>query len=169
MWTGSWACWQSRSSRSRCICGGGPSSRTRTTSWCLRQPSMAARRACHRQCKGRPGRRTPLRGPDRAARGPAGGAEIVSKSIYPPETPDVDQDGCGAAGQGGRVSLNQWIATAVAQKVGAVETAAAFFKRRAAGHSLDALDGILPQLPARPPEPWYELPEGWARGSLDAR
>jgi hypothetical protein len=67
------------------------------------------------------------------------------------------------------VSLNQWIATAVAQKVGAVETAAAFFKRRAAGHSLDAFDGILAQVPDRPPEPGDELPEGWARGSLDAR
>jgi hypothetical protein len=29
------------------------------------------------------------------------------------------------------VSLNQWIAAAVAEKVGAVETAADFFKRRA--------------------------------------
>jgi hypothetical protein len=29
------------------------------------------------------------------------------------------------------VSLNQWIAAAVAEKVGAVETAAEFFKRRA--------------------------------------
>ena len=45
------------------------------------------------------------------------------------------------------MSLNQWIATAVAQKVGTVETAAEFLKRGAARSSLDAFDDILARVP----------------------
>src|SRR3954447_11861938 len=127
------------------------------------------RRPRHRQCKGLPGGRTPLRSPDRAACGPAGGAEIVSKATYPLKLPTSIKTAAARLAKEDGVSLNQWIATAVAQKVGAVETAAAFFKRRGAGHSQDEFDGILAQVPDRPPEPGDELPEGWALGSLDAR
>ena len=59
------------------------------------------------------------------------------------------------------VSLNDWIASAVAQKVGAVETAAEFFHRRAAGARVEDLHDILdrvrdrfripPSLPAAKP------------------
>ena len=68
------------------------------------------------------------------------------------------------------MSLNQWIATAVAQKVGAVETAAEFFKRRAdtatrARFSADPVDKV----PDRPPEPGDELPEAWSPDSLSTR
>lgn len=66
------------------------------------------------------------------------------------------------------VSLNQWIASAVAQKVGAVATAQ-FFERRAAGNSLDRLDDIMARVPDRTAEPGDELPEGWAPGSLDGQ
>ena len=57
------------------------------------------------------------------------------------------------------VSLNQWIATAVAQKIGAVETAEVFLARRAAraapGDLLRYLDGA----PNAPPVPGDEMPE----------
>lgn len=60
------------------------------------------------------------------------------------------------------VSLNQWIASAVAQKVGAVETAAEFFKRRAEGAKPGDLRAILARVPDRTPDPGDELPEGWS-------
>jgi uncharacterized protein YfaT (DUF1175 family) len=51
------------------------------------------------------------------------------------------------------VSLNQWIATAVAQKIGAVETAEEFLARRAAraapGDLLHYLDGAPDISPVR--------------------
>lgn len=49
------------------------------------------------------------------------------------------------------VSLNVWIASAVAQKVGAVETAEAFFKHRSKGRSPGELDAVLARVPDRPP------------------
>ena len=56
------------------------------------------------------------------------------------------------------MSLNQWIASAVAEKVGTVETAACFFERRAQGHDLSDLDAVLERVPDRDPEPGDELP-----------
>ena len=61
------------------------------------------------------------------------------------------------------MSLNQWIAAAVAQKVGAVETAE-FFKTRAAKAGR-GLSYYLDNAPDREPDPGDELPEGWSRGS----
>ena len=61
--------------------------------------------------------------------------------------------------------LNQWIATAVAQKVGVVETAADFFRGRANGRTGDGLGRMLDKVPNRQPEPGDELPEEW---NLDA-
>ncbi|WP_287307476.1 hypothetical protein [Mesorhizobium sp.] len=46
------------------------------------------------------------------------------------------------------MSLNQWIASAVAQKVGAMKTAADFLRRRAGNASV----GV------KPPQPGDELP-----------
>lgn len=61
------------------------------------------------------------------------------------------------------VSLNQWIAAAVAEKVGAVRTAATFLKERA-GEALPAdLLPILDAAPDVPPEPGDEVEE--SRGS----
>jgi hypothetical protein len=59
------------------------------------------------------------------------------------------------------VSLNQWIASAVAQKIGAVETAAEFFRRRAEGAKPGDLSAILARVPDRDADPGDELPEGW--------
>lgn len=57
------------------------------------------------------------------------------------------------------VSLNQWIATAVAQKIGAVETAADFFERRGARSTPNDLKRHLERAPAAPPQPGDERPD----------
>ncbi|MBX9934331.1 MAG: toxin-antitoxin system HicB family antitoxin [Methylobacterium sp.] len=93
----------------------------------------------------------------------------MSKATYPLKLPTSIKTAAARLAKEDGVSLNQWIATAVAQKVGAVEMAAEFFKCRAAGHSLDEFDDILARVPERPPEPGDELPEGWTPGSLERR
>ena len=49
------------------------------------------------------------------------------------------------------VSLNQWISVAIAQKIGVVETAADFLKRRSGGarsrDMLPFLEGAKPEVP----------------------
>ena len=56
------------------------------------------------------------------------------------------------------VSLNQWIVAAVAQKIGAVETAEAFLRKRATGEVESALTRYLDKAPDLPPDPGDELP-----------
>jgi hypothetical protein len=56
------------------------------------------------------------------------------------------------------VSLNQWITAAVAQKIGAVETAADFFKRAAGTASREDLRAFLASASDVPPEPGDEIP-----------
>ena len=51
------------------------------------------------------------------------------------------------------MSLNQWIAVAVAEKVGVVETASEFFKKRAGKATGAGLMTFLRQAPDVPPEP----------------
>ncbi len=82
----------------------------------------------------------------------------MSKATYPLKLPASIKAAAARLAKEDGVSLNQWIAAAVAQKVGAVETAAQFFKRRAAGHSLAELDAFLARVPDRSPEPGDELP-----------
>ena len=50
------------------------------------------------------------------------------------------------------VSLNQWIVAAVAQKIGAVETADDFLRKRAAGAVAGDLVRYLNKAPDAPPE-----------------
>jgi len=57
------------------------------------------------------------------------------------------------------VSLDIWITSALAQKIGTVETAAEFFKRRATG-SDGNLKQYLDMVPKVAPDPGDELPEG---------
>jgi hypothetical protein len=56
------------------------------------------------------------------------------------------------------VSLNQWIATAVAQKIGVVETAAAFFRQRAERTEPEDLKRIAQKVPDKPAEPGDMMP-----------
>jgi len=58
------------------------------------------------------------------------------------------------------VSLDIWVTSALAQKIGVVETAEEFFRRRAAGAG-KGLQHYLDLIPNAPPDPGDELPEGW--------
>ena len=64
------------------------------------------------------------------------------------------------------VSLNQWIATAVAQKIGAVETAEVFLAERAARATPGDLQRYLDVAPNTPPIPVDEMPETWLTGRV---
>lgn len=93
----------------------------------------------------------------------------MSKATYPLKLPASIKQAAARLAKEDGVSLNQWIATAVAQKVGAVETAAEFFRERAGSRTGEGLGRILDKVPDRPPEPGDELPEGWLPGSIDGR
>ena len=55
------------------------------------------------------------------------------------------------------MSLNQWIAVAVAEKVGVVETAAEFFKKRAGKATGEELMKFLRTVPKVAPEPLTKI------------
>jgi HicB family len=55
----------------------------------------------------------------------------MSKAIFPLKLPVSIKKAAQRLAKEDGVSLNQWIASAVAQKVGVVEAAADFFKKRA--------------------------------------
>ncbi len=57
------------------------------------------------------------------------------------------------------VSLEHWVSLAVAQKIGSVESAAEFFKRRSRGVTPDRLHEILKLAPDLAPMPGDELPD----------
>lgn len=57
--------------------------------------------------------------------------EAMSKATYPLKLPLSIKKAAQRLAKEDGVSLNQWIASAVAEKVGVVETAAEFFKKRA--------------------------------------
>ena len=55
----------------------------------------------------------------------------MSKASYPLKLPASVKAAAARLAKEDGVSLNQWIAVAIAQKIGAVETASDFLKRRA--------------------------------------
>ena len=55
----------------------------------------------------------------------------MNKASYPLKLPVSVKEAAARLAKEDGVSLNQWITVAIAQKIGAVETAAEFFKRRA--------------------------------------
>jgi hypothetical protein len=57
----------------------------------------------------------------------------MTKAAYPLKLPVSMKAAAERLAKEDGVSLNQWIAVAIAQKIGAVETAADFLKRRAGG------------------------------------
>jgi hypothetical protein len=77
----------------------------------------------------------------------------MSKATYPLKLPLSIKKAAQRLAKEDGVSLNQWIAVAVAEKVGVVETAADFFKKRAGkatGAGLMKFCGVLPRvLPKR--------------------
>ena len=84
----------------------------------------------------------------------------MSKATYPLKLPASVKAAAARLAKQDGVSLNQWIASAVAQKVGAVETAAEFFRRRAGDARPEDLHALLALAPDRPPDPGDELPPG---------
>lgn len=82
----------------------------------------------------------------------------MNKATYPLKLPRSIKTAAARLAKEDGVSLNQWIASAVAQKVGAVETAADFFRQRAGGARPDDLHALLALAPDRQPDPGDELP-----------
>ena len=87
----------------------------------------------------------------------------MSRIPLPVELPaSIENEALKMAAEDG-VSLSQWVSIAVAQKISSIETAEAFFKRRAKGaENIDFLE-ILRNAPDRDPDPGDELPEGFKR------
>jgi hypothetical protein len=77
----------------------------------------------------------------------------MSKSTYPLKLPLSTKRAAQRLAKEDGVSLNQWIAAAVAEKVGVVETAAEFFKRRAEGATGKGLMRFLRKAPKGTPDP----------------
>lgn len=81
----------------------------------------------------------------------------MSKATYPLKLPLSIKKAAQRLAKEDGVSLNQWIAVAVAQKIGVVETAADFFSRRAGAATGKELLGFLRSAPNIPPEKWDEV------------
>ncbi|MFZ0138240.1 MAG: hypothetical protein WAK89_14325 [Candidatus Sulfotelmatobacter sp.] len=77
----------------------------------------------------------------------------MSKATYPLKLPLSIKRAAERLAKEDGVSLNQWIASAVAQKVGVAETAAEFFKKRAGTATGDGLMKFLRNAPNVAPEP----------------
>jgi hypothetical protein len=77
----------------------------------------------------------------------------MSKSTYPLKLPLSTKKAAQRLAKEDGVSLNQWIAVAVAEKVGVVETSAEFFKKRAKGASGKGLIKFLRHAQKNKPEP----------------
>jgi len=77
----------------------------------------------------------------------------MSKSTYPLKLPTSIKKAAQRLAQEDGVSLNQWIAAAVAEKVGVVETAAEFFKKRAGNATGEGLMKFLRNAPNVLPQP----------------
>jgi len=72
---------------------------------------------------------------------------------YPLQLPQSLKETAARLAQEDGVSLNQWIVSAVAQKIGAVETAADFLKGRAGTAKRGDLTQFLDRAPDVPPMP----------------
>jgi hypothetical protein len=80
----------------------------------------------------------------------------MSKATYPLKLPVSIKRAAERLAKEDGVSLNQWIASAVAQKVGVVETAAEFFKKRAGKATGAGLMKFLRAAPNVAPDPGDE-------------
>jgi hypothetical protein len=81
----------------------------------------------------------------------------MSKATYPLKLPASIKEAAARLAKADGVSLNQWIASAVAQKVGTMETAADFLKRRAGSATGDNFATFLDRVPSTPPESGDEI------------
>ncbi len=76
----------------------------------------------------------------------------MSKATYPLKLPLSVKKAAQRLAKEDGVSLNQWIAAAVAEKVGVVETAAEFFKKRAGSATGEGMMKFLRTAPRNTPE-----------------
>jgi hypothetical protein len=83
----------------------------------------------------------------------------MSKNTYPLKLPASIKAAAARLAKEDGVSLNQWITAAVAQKIGAVEAAAEFFRRRAGNARPEDLREFLASAPDVPPEDDDEIPD----------
>ena len=81
----------------------------------------------------------------------------MSRTSYPLKLPMSLKTAAQRMAREDGVSLNQWISVAVAQKIGAVETAAEFFKRRAGSARPEDMLPFLERAGDEPPVPGDEL------------
>lgn len=81
----------------------------------------------------------------------------MSKATYPLKLPHSIKRAAQQLAKEDGVFLNQWIASAVAQKVGVVETAAEFFKARAGRATGNRLMRYLRRAPRRAPDAEDEI------------
>jgi hypothetical protein len=77
----------------------------------------------------------------------------MSKATYPLKLPLSVKKAAQRLAKEDGVSLNQWIAAAVAEKVGVVEIAADFFRKRAGKATSEGLMKFLRTAPKLAPEP----------------
>lgn len=82
----------------------------------------------------------------------------MSKATYPLKLPVSIKEAAARLAKADGVSLNQWIASAVAQKVGTMETAADFLKRRAGSATGDGFSAFLDRVTPAPPASGDEMP-----------
>jgi hypothetical protein len=83
----------------------------------------------------------------------------MSKATYLLKLPLSVKEAAARLAREDGVSLNQWIAVAVAQKVGAVEAAESFLRRRTAGMTGAGVWDFLARVPGAPPQAGDELDE----------
>jgi hypothetical protein len=81
----------------------------------------------------------------------------MSKGTYPLKLPQSIKRAAERLAKEDGVSLNQWISVAVAQKVGSVETAAEFLRRRAGNARVEDLEQFMAAAPDVPPLPGDEI------------
>ena len=84
----------------------------------------------------------------------------MSKATYPLKLPLSIKKAAQRLAKEDGVSLNQWIAVAVAEKVGVVETAAEFFQKRAGKATGDRLMKFLRNAPKVRAEPEDAIRQG---------
>ena len=77
----------------------------------------------------------------------------MSKATYPLKLPLSIKKAAQRLAKEDGVSLNQWIAAAVAEKVGVIETAADFFEKRAGKATGAGLMRFLRTAPRTAPDP----------------
>ena len=83
----------------------------------------------------------------------------TTRDKYPLSLPASPKETAARLAREDGVSLNQWIVTAVAQKIGAVETAEVLLAERAARAAPGDLQRYLDAAPSTPPVPGDEMPE----------